>query len=236
MRKTFLPLLVVALRLPRGAGVAEEEREVGHSRPAGPSALTSLRRHPDVLGLLLLSFLFNLFYGPVDVALPIHVQSALPGGAATLGAVWAGFGLGAVIGSLLAGVLERLPRLPLVIGIVAGWAIALEGFAEARSVVLAVGFFTVGGLIFAPSLPVIYTLVQDSVEPSAYQPMLTLWSAVMISAAPLGTAIGGPLVAAIGALGTIRASAAATLALAVVAFGLIRLRRSKDGPGIVRAR
>lgn len=214
---SFLPLLIVVLRLPRGAGITEEEREVARSGARASSGLDALRRRPDVAGLLLLTFLFNLFYGPVDVALPIHVESSLPGGAAALGAIWAGFGVGAVVGSVLSGLLGRFPRIPVVIGIVAGWAVALEIAAEARSVWLAVAAFTLGGLIFAPFLPIVYTSVQDTVAAAEYQAVLTVWSAVSIAAAPLGTAIGGPVVAGIGAVGTLRASAAITMVLAAVA-------------------
>jgi hypothetical protein len=41
---------------------------------------------------------FYLLYGPVEVALPVHVAGDLHGSAALLGTFWAVFGVGAVIG------------------------------------------------------------------------------------------------------------------------------------------
>jgi hypothetical protein len=52
-----------------------------------------LRSHPQLLGLLTLTWFFNLPYGPVEVALPLHVTDDLhapgtlpgPGPRATIG-------------------------------------------------------------------------------------------------------------------------------------------------------
>jgi hypothetical protein len=51
-----------------------------------------------------------------------------------------------------------------------------------------------------------------------------------VPAAPAGTALGGPLVAAIGAAPTLLASGLATIALAVVAAVLLLRRRVKTIP------
>jgi hypothetical protein len=46
-------------------------------------------------------------------------------------------------------------------------------------------------------------------------------------AAPLGTALGGPVVAALGARGTLLTSAVATIVLGLVATAVLVLRRAR---------
>jgi DHA3 family macrolide efflux protein-like MFS transporter len=72
-------------------------------------------------GLLALSFAFCLLYGPVEVALPVHVASDLHGSAALLGTFWAVFGVGAIIGELAAPFLRGWRVWPTMTGIVLGW-------------------------------------------------------------------------------------------------------------------
>jgi hypothetical protein len=54
------------------------------------------------------------------------------------------------------------------------------------------------------------------VPPAALSQLLAARSSLLIIASPLGTALGGPLVAALGASGTLLASGLATVALAVI--------------------
>jgi hypothetical protein len=58
-------------------------------------------------------------------------------------------------------------------------------------------------------------------------------SSLLISASPLGTAVGGPMVAALGARGTLLASAVATIALGLVTTAVLaaRHRATTSGPG-----
>ena len=59
-------------------------------------------------------------------------------------------------------------------------------------------------------------------------------SSLLILAAPLGTALGGPLVAALGARGTLLASALATIALGLMTVAVlarVRIAAAKPGTG-----
>ena len=91
--------------------------------PAGavPDAWAVIRSSPVLPGLLALSFAFYLLYGPVEVALPVHVATDLHGSAALLGLFWAVFGVGAVVGELSAPFLRRWRVWPIMTGIVLGW-------------------------------------------------------------------------------------------------------------------
>src|SRR6266498_4122103 len=215
---SFLPLL------PASAGRhGTEPRRRGQR-----SGLAVLRSRRAVAGLLALTLAVDLLYYPVEVALPIHVQQTL-GGAQVLGAMWAGFGAGAVAGSLLASLLARLPQRYVLVGNIAGWALALGAFTASSQVLWALAAFTLGGVLWAPFIPMVYTLVQGEVTPDEQQPVLTIWTAIILAAAPLGLALGGPLVTALGAAGTLWTSAAFTLALGAVA--LVTLILASGGGG-----
>ena len=193
--------------------------------PAGGSGWRLITASRTLLGLTGLSFLFFLLYGPVEVALPVHV-SALHGSAALLGWFWAAYGVGAVTGSLAAPYLRNWPLWPTMIGIVAGWGLALLPLGLGAPLGISLAAFAVGGVIYAPYNSIAMAVFQDSVPPGLLARLLAARAGLMIFAAPLGTALGGPLVAALGARGTLLASALATVALAVLAAaGRARQRR-----------
>ncbi|MDQ3789016.1 MAG: MFS transporter, partial [Actinomycetota bacterium] len=107
----FLAVLVVRTRLPASGHVSPVDRE------AARGGFALLRSHPELLGLLSLTWFFNLLYGPVEVALPMHVTE-LGASSTLLGAYWMLFGIGAVLGGLAVGALRRLPLWPVTVGIV----------------------------------------------------------------------------------------------------------------------
>src|SRR5205807_5138391 len=79
---------------------------------ATASAWATIRSSPVLPGLLALTFVFYLLYGPIEVALPVHVATGLHGSAILLGTIWTVFGVGAIIGELSAPFLRRLPVWP----------------------------------------------------------------------------------------------------------------------------
>ncbi|UUU38812.1 MFS transporter [Streptomyces sp. NBC_00162] len=97
---TFLVLAVTFLiGVPHDTEPAPEN---GSSRTAG---FAVIRRTPALLGLLSLSFAFFLLFGPMYMALPLHVSDDLGGPASLLAAFYTVFGVGAVLGSILTGYL-----------------------------------------------------------------------------------------------------------------------------------
>jgi predicted MFS family arabinose efflux permease len=77
--------------------------------------------------------------------------------------------------------------------------------------------FALGGLIYGPFVPLTYALFQSSTHAANLPAVLAARSSVVMLSFPLGTAIGGPLVAGLGATGTLFASGIATIALAAAA-------------------
>jgi predicted MFS family arabinose efflux permease len=73
-----------------------------------------------------------------------------------------------------------------------------------------------GGLIYGPFTPLTYALFQAKTPPAQMSVVLAARNAIMMLATPLGTAVGGPLSAAIGPSRTLAASGGATVVFALI--------------------
>jgi predicted MFS family arabinose efflux permease len=223
---SFALLAVQAARI--GDTDAKTVAPVDTTRSA--AGLRVLRGQPELLGVLGLTWLFFFLYGPVEVALPLHVTQDLHASAGLLGLYWALFGVGAILGGLAAGTLRRLPLWPVTLGIVAGWGAALVPFGLGAPPAVTVTCFALGGVIYGPFTALSYTLFQDRTPAQWLTTVLALRGAALLTASPVGTALGGPLVAATGPRAVLAWSGAATLALAGAA-ALIRAGRAPAPSG-----
>ena len=194
-----------------------------------------LLRRLRLVSLITVTWLFFFLYGPVEDALPVYVARDLHAGAGLLGGYWAAFGVGALVSVLVTGALRNRGIRRITVLIVAGWGACLVPFAFAPAGVT-LACFAAGGLIYGPFIPLTYTLLQSSTPADRLPVVLAARSAIIMVASPLGTAAGGPLVAALGAGWTLTASGAATIALAVIAGALWtrRKRGTRPFPGWVR--
>ena len=192
-----------------------------------------IRSSPVLPGLMAMSFVFYLLYGPIEVALPVHVASDLHGSAALLGTFWAVFGVGAVIGELSAPFLRRWPVWPIMTGIVIGWGLALVPLGLATPLWAGLAAFFAGAVIWGPWMSLSMAVLQDASPPGALAQVIAARSSLLILAAPLGTALGGPIVAALGARGTLLASAIATIVLGLAAAAAVLLLRRSRQPAAV---
>jgi predicted MFS family arabinose efflux permease len=209
----------------------------GETIPA--SGLRILRRVPVTARLLVVVFGFNLFYMPVEIALPLLVRGPLQGDGVSLGLIWTSFGVGALIGAALTTTLQRLSEQKLLISIIAAWAVVVLLLTFAPSVPYAAAVFFVGGLIYAPFTPVVYTFVQKVLAPDEQQPVITLWTAGSVLAAPVGLALSGPLVQGVGPQGGLVVSAVLTIALVPLAAIGLRgraVRAAADPIGTIEER
>ena len=200
------------------------------ARSAPPGGWAVIRSSPVLPGLLALSFVFYLLYGPVDVALPVHVATDLHGSAALLGTFWAVFGVGAVIGELAAPYLRRWRVWPTMTGIVLGWGLALVPLGLATPLWAALAAFFAGAVIWGPWMSLSMGVLQDVSPPAALAQVIAARSSLLTLAAPLGTALGGPLVAALGARGTLLASALGTVLLGLITAAILTARRRRLVP------
>lgn len=210
---SFLVLLVIGL-----TAIPDETPDTAET----PAGWRILQRVPIAAWLLAVVFLFNLFYMPVEVALPLLVRGPLHASGTALGVIWTGFGIGALIGALSTNALRRLPHIAVLIAIIGGWGGCVVLLAAAHSVAVAAIALAVGGLIYAPFTPVVYSLVQNALDPDQQQPVLTVWAAGSAVAAPIGLVLGGPLVQFTGIRGGLITSAALTFALVPAATRALR--------------
>jgi MFS family permease len=188
-------------------------------------SLRTIRGDPRLFGLLALTFVFFFLYGPVQVALPVHVADDQHGSAMLLAAYWTTFGIGAVAAGLATGHLRRWPLWPITVGIVVGWGAALVPVGLGAPAAVSVIAFGVGGFIYGPYLSTSMALFQGVLAPDRLPPVLATRSAILLLSSPVGAILGGPLVAAVGAERTILASALATVALGLLAGAVVLAAR-----------
>nr|WP_281381885.1 MFS transporter [Nocardiopsis mwathae] len=189
--------------------------KAGASRSEG---LRTIGRDPGLLGLVVLSFGFFLFFGPSSVAIPLYVVEDLEASATTLAGFYTAFGVGAVVGALLTGYLRNLPMLPTTIVIVLGFGLSLIPLGLGFPVLVAWASFGVCGLFWGPFPSTTTALFQASAPPSALPQVLAARSAVISVATPVGAMMGAPLILLLGAQGTLLLSAACITSLGILSL------------------
>ncbi len=216
-------ILAVAAATVRGHPATAGSADAGEpDRARGFAAITRSR---PLAGLLALTVVYFFLYGPVEVALPLYVTGPLRGSAALLGLFWTVFGIGATAGSIIAGLTRRIPVWPVLVAAVIGWGAALTPLGLLRLPVPALACFAAGGLLYAPYPALSATLFQRESPPELLTQVLAARGALTVLVAPLGTALGGPLTAWLGAQHTLLVSAAATIASGLAATALLTSRR-----------
>jgi MFS family permease len=218
----FLALLAARMRLPESGHVSLVDEE------AARGGFALMRSYPELLGLLTLTWFFNFLYGPVEVALPLHVTDDLHAQGTLLGLYWMLFGIGAVLGGLAVGALRQLPLWPVTVFIVVAWGFALLPFGFDVPTPVTVACFTLGGVIYGPFVALSVTLMQAKAPPQHLAAMLAARSAALLTASPIGTALGGPLTTALGPRATLGGSGLATVVLGTIASVLLLVRRRRQ--------
>jgi hypothetical protein len=127
--------------------------------------------------------------------------------AGLLSAYWSAFEVGALAATLITGLTHIGHSRLAILVVIAGWGACLLPFAFAPIIATLVCFAT-GGLMYGPLIPLTYTLFQSLASPAELPSVLAARSAITTIAQPLGTAVDGPLIAWLGAAGTITASGA----------------------------
>ena len=182
-----------------------------------------LCRQPDLLTQLIVTWLFNLAFGPVEVALPLFVTDDLHAGPGLLGEYWAAFGIGAGVGALALGAATRLPLWPAMLAIIAGHGIGMLPFAYADSAVPSLIGFAFAGLVYGPYSALSFTLLQDRAPVASLTTVLAARSAVLLTASPLSAASGGFLVDRTSAPTVLAGCGGLMILIAVVGAVALRL-------------
>lgn len=212
---TFGAYAVVATTLP----LAATGRAVRPKRSPPPGDWPKIIRR-----LLVLTAAFYLLYGPMVVALPLRTGVLSRGlglsQGGMLGALWTGFGIGALLGAVMATRSSRRASERGALAIVAAWGAATVIVGASSSGALAVGAMLAGGLAYGPYAPLTATILQDAAASEAdLLRMASVWNATTSGATPLGILLGGAVIPLVDA------------GHALIATGLIMI----IGSGIARA-
>ncbi|WP_086844194.1 MFS transporter [Amycolatopsis kentuckyensis] len=218
--------LILLACVPREAGDRDALRDGGTHE----SGWRILRRRPVAARLLVVEFFFNFLYMPVEVALPLHVSGTLHAGASGLGVLWGALGVGAFLGAALVSRLRNLPQRPLLVAIIGLWALCPIALAVTGDLTVALLVFGLGGLVYAPFTPVAYSFLQSGLAPGEQQQVVTLWTTGATVAAPLGLALGGPLIELTGSTGGLVLSGVLTLLLLPIAARAVLGRIPERNP------
>lgn len=191
-------------------------------------ALRDLGHQPAVLGITVLCAAFFFLYGPVEVALPVYVSETLHAGPAVLGGYWTLFACGATAGALGASWAQRFGLWKVAVAVMAGWGACLVPFGFVDSIVVGFVALAVGGLVYGPFLPLKRTIIQRYSPAGSLTALAAASGIITIPASPIGTALGGPLVAALGPGSTLLTSGLATIAAAAAAAMVLFVRRRRQ--------
>lgn len=205
------------------------------SPPAAPAPASTRQglgivlRQPELLGLLLVTWFFNFSYGPVEVALPLFVTRDLHGGPGVLGAYWALFGIGGVLGALALGAARRLPLWPVMLGIIAVHGLGLLPFARHATALPSLIGFALAGIVYGPYSALSFSLLQERAPAASLTTVLAARGALLLTAAPAGAALGGLVLTAAGPGAVVAGSGLAMIALAGTA-ACVRAGRALADP------
>jgi MFS family permease len=189
--------MVAALAAISLVGVAEPVARVAVATSLASDAWAALRyvvQHQSLRGLAITLFVANLGFGVLPVGIPVLVLRQLHGSAATVGEVFAAFGIAGLVSGLLVGRLNTEGRERLFIaGSIAIQvpAIALLALANALPLVFAVAL--VAGAAGSVVNIGIFALRQRRTDPAWFGRAFAVSLSMNFSGQPIGSALSGPL-------------------------------------------
>ena len=151
-------------------------------------------RHPSLRGLAITLFICNLGFGVLPVGIPVLVLRHLHGSAATVGQVFAVFGLAGLVTGLIIGRVNTEGRERLLIAGcigVQGVALALLAFANAVPMVFVLAA-VVGGAESVVNVG-LFALRQRRTDPAWFGRAFAVSMSLNFAGLPIGSAISGPL-------------------------------------------
>jgi hypothetical protein len=225
-------ILAASCWLVRGHAGATAPVTVAEDAAAG--GWRTIVRQPRLLGLISVTCAFYFLYGPVEVALPIHVAADLGGSPGLLGAFWAVFGVGAVAGGLGAGLLRNRPLWAVVVTIIVGWGASLLPLGLSDAVLPGLVGFAFGGLVYGPFTAISTALFQRACAPHVLSRVLATRTALTTPSTAFGMLLGGPVVSAAGGRPTLLGSAVLTIALGVLVAVAIAVRAARPRRDLAR--
>jgi MFS family permease len=151
-------------------------------------------RHPSLRGLAITLFLCNLGFGVIPVGIPVLVLRYLHGSAATVGQVFAVFGLAGLVTGLLIGRVNTEGRERWQIaGCIAIQSLALAVLAFANSLPIVFVFAAIAGGAESIVNVGLFALRQRRTDPAWFGRAFAVSMSLNFVGVPIGSAISGPL-------------------------------------------
>jgi MFS family permease len=181
-------------------------------------------RHPSLRGLAITLFLCNLGFGVIPVGVPVLVLRHLHGSAATVGQVFAVFGLAGLVTSLLIGRVNTEGRERLLIaGCIAIQVVTLALLAFASTLPMVFVLAAINGSAESIVNVGLFALRQRRTDPSWFGRAFAVSMSLNFAGIPIGSALSGPLLEHSLALPLLLGAAISAIAV-VAAFVLIPAR------------
>ncbi|MFI1221658.1 MULTISPECIES: MFS transporter [unclassified Streptomyces] len=209
-------------------GDAEPVPDPEPAKAKAMGVLGSLRV-PGIGALFGLTAVFYLLYGPFVVGLPLMAEErsfGLSTGSA-LGILWSAFGLGAVVGGVVAGRFTGLAQVRIAALSAAGWGVAMFIVAMPVHYYVALLAMFLGGLSYAPYGPIVSTVMQRELPPAQLNEVSSYYGSMTSVASPLGTFAGGAAVGLLGASNSILTVGVVLAAVGVLISFMARQKKSE---------
>ena len=158
------------------------------------AAVRYVVQHQSLRGLAITLFVANLGYGVLPVGIPVLVLRQLHGSAATVGQVFAVFGLAGLVSGLLVGRLNTEGReRRFIAGSIAIQVPALALLAFANSLPLVFAIALVAGAAGSVVNIGIFALRQRRTDPAWFGRAFAVSLSMNFAGQPIGSALSGPL-------------------------------------------
>jgi len=217
---------VVAVYLPRTKG-RDDPGSAGTPAAAGKNA--GKWRSTSVVALLALSTVYFAVYGPFQPVLPYLVRHVYGGDAGSYSLLRVATGVGSLTGLLLGARLARSRRPGVVNALGAcAWGLATLPMAFVHSIGPAAVVYFVSGFTWGPYSVVETTALQHWTPRSHHGRVFGIQRALVITAIPVGAAIGSLAMDYVSAQTIVVISTLACVATGLVALCIPAIRRSTD--------
>lgn len=182
-----------------------------------------LWKRPLILWLIFFTFLFNMAYGPIEVALPIYAEKELVSGAVSLGLLWSALAIGALLGSLVfSAVSWKVPTGYSLASIIVLWGITTLPLAFSGRFEVAMVSMAMAGFSFAPYNIMYRSYLQKSVPEELLGRVLTSVRTITGLGLPLGAFASGVLIPHLEVSGLFAAAAVVCIAVGLLALRVLR--------------
>lgn len=215
-------------------GVGEPVERVAPNQSLARDALDGLRyvlRHRTLRGLAASLFLLNMGFGPVLVGIPVLVLRDLHAGPATVGQLFAVFGLAGLVSGLIVGRINTRERERALIQLALFVQVpVMIGLAFVRSLLAVFALLAIAGAAESAGNVGIFALRQRRTAPAWFGRAFAISMSLNLSGAPVGAAVSGPLVARSITLAMLVGAGISVLAL-LATFALIPAREQLAAAG-----